>query len=219
MSKTNVDPLHTVYRLVFPNGKVYIGITSRFNIRMRQHKNAVNFSAYKHRPLFHAISKYGWENIKVEILHENLPVQEAYEAEIRLIKEHDSTNIEKGYNVALGGRTRLGKNKFPSIQIGRKLSEEHRQKLRDAKANKSYAHISSNNSTIYSVVAYNLITKEQTIYRNASVFGREQNISIYTVYNHISRGSRVLAKKWTVRYNHNIKHQVCQKQMSSKQTF
>lgn len=91
--------MFTVYIHIFPNGKVYIGITKqKVNLRWR------GGSGYRSQPLMqNAIQKYGWENIKHEIIADGLTQEEACQIEIDLIKQYDSTNREKGYNISFGG--------------------------------------------------------------------------------------------------------------------
>lgn len=52
---------------------------------------------------FRAIVKYGWDNIKHEILYEGLSEDEAYETEKRLIREYRSNEFAYGYNRSSGG--------------------------------------------------------------------------------------------------------------------
>lgn len=81
------------------NGKVYIGITYN-KPEVRWGNNGIG---YKRQKFWNAIQKYGWDNFDHEILFENLSDTQAYEKEIELIALYDSTNKEKGYNIALGG--------------------------------------------------------------------------------------------------------------------
>ena len=137
---------YIVYKHTSPSGKVYIGITSQ-EIRKRW-KNGKGYEGCK--AFFRAISKYGWENIKHEILFENLTKEEAIKKEIELIDFYDSTNPQKGYNLTTGGehydfseekkeeiRQRVieyykqhpeAKEKISLNQIGRKASEETKKK-------------------------------------------------------------------------------------------
>ena len=81
------------------NGKVYIGITmNQPEIRWGR-----NGSGYSRQQFGHAISKYGWENFSHEILYKNLSQEQAFQKEIELISLYDSTNPQKGYNLAKGG--------------------------------------------------------------------------------------------------------------------
>lgn len=165
---------------------------------MRAHKFKEHGNC-PHSRLSHAIQKYGWASVKIDVLHENLLPEEAYVLEIKYIKEHNTLG-ECGYNIAPGGRTKLGcKNSVPSSMKGKKLSETHRQALINAKVGKDYSAVASDNATIYPVICFNHLTGKSSIYKNASVFGNENGIKIYTVYNHIYRNSKLLNKHWTVR--------------------
>lgn len=91
--------MYTVYKHTFPNGKSYIGITRlKVNDRWRQGKG------YKNQTLmFRAIIKYGWDNIKHEILYTNLTKEEAEQREIELIAKYKSNQKAYGYNIENGG--------------------------------------------------------------------------------------------------------------------
>ena len=101
-----------VYNHIFPNGKVYIGITSydKPNGRWR------NGEGYKSQYVYKAIKKYGWDNIKHEILFNDLSKEEAEAKEIELIKKYKSNNKAFGYNIENGGHINC-------------VSEETRKKL------------------------------------------------------------------------------------------
>lgn len=112
------DKIYYVYKHTSPTGKVYIGITRRQpSLRWQNglgYKNNIHF--------FNAIMKYGWDNFKHEILYSNLTKEEAEQLEIQLIAEYDSTNPNKGYNIAHGG---LGSDGF----LGHHHTEEAKQKI------------------------------------------------------------------------------------------
>ena len=90
----------SVYKHIFPNGKVYIGITSNSpTVRWRSGKGYG-----KSQPLmYNAIHKYGWENVDHEILFTGLTEREAKTKEIELIAKFKSDNVEHGYNISKGG--------------------------------------------------------------------------------------------------------------------
>ena len=64
---------YCVYKHTFPNGKVYIGITSRKPNERWQ--NGKGYTSNRH--LQNAIKKYGWINIKHDILLKDLTEEEA----------------------------------------------------------------------------------------------------------------------------------------------
>lgn len=77
-----------VYKHTAPNGKVYIGITGRNPLARWNGGNG-----YRNNPHFwNAICKYGWDNIRHEIIMSGLSKEESEQCEIMLIKSHDSTN-------------------------------------------------------------------------------------------------------------------------------
>lgn len=91
-----------VYCHTFPNGKVYIGITGQKpTVRWANGKGYSKNSSVRD-----AIDKYGWENVKHEILFENLTEKEAKAKEIQLIKKYDANDPLYGYNITCGGQGR-----------------------------------------------------------------------------------------------------------------
>lgn len=88
--------LYCVYEHVFPNGKKYIGISSDAVKRWR------NGKGYKEQTkVSKAIKKYGWDNIKHNIILDGLTKKQAETIEKYLISELHT--IDNGYNVAIGG--------------------------------------------------------------------------------------------------------------------
>ena len=77
-----------VYKHTAPNGKVYIGITSR--IAEKRWNNGHNYKQNKH--FYNAIQKYGWNNFEHEIIFNNLSKEEACEEEKNLIAKYNSNN-------------------------------------------------------------------------------------------------------------------------------
>ena len=132
---------YTVYKHTSPSGKVYIGITSIDPAKRWKQ----GYSHNKHFSM--AIKKYGWENIKSEIIASGLTKNEACEMEIFLIKQYKSTDQNLGYNISTGGECgRAGatfslesrekmigeRNPF----YGRKHTEESRSKVSEKNSKK-----------------------------------------------------------------------------------
>ena len=123
-----------LYRHTSPSDKVYIGITSQNNVKIRWCRG----SSYKGCPyFFHAILKYGWDNIKHEVLFANLEEDRAKRLEIELIRHYKSLGVS--YNITNGGDGYLGytpsnetRAKMRAAKIGKPLSESHRRKLSEA---------------------------------------------------------------------------------------
>lgn len=112
-----MEKKYKVYKHTFPNGKFYIGITSKVRIEERWGDSG---KYYKGQFVYRAIKKYGWDNIKHEILFEDLPKIQAYQKEIELIAFYKSNDKRFGYNIESGGNTRklmtYAKKKMLSIK-------------------------------------------------------------------------------------------------------
>lgn len=123
--------MYCVYKHTCPNGKVYIGLTKDNPI-----KRWANGKGYKHNVYFtNAILKYGWDNIRHEIVFDGLTKTEAEEIEVELIKKYNSNNNKYGYNLSKGGE--FGR-------FGCCCSEENKRKLsetRKGKNNPMFNHI------------------------------------------------------------------------------
>lgn len=90
---------YKVYKHSFPNGKVYVGIT-----KQKVNERFKNGRGYERSPLmWKAICKYGWDNIKHDILFENLTKEQAENKEIELIYLYKSNQGKYGYNIQNGG--------------------------------------------------------------------------------------------------------------------
>lgn len=89
-----------IYKINFPNGKVYIGRSIDIKRRIWEHYTKID-----NTPCYFALKKYykSYLDIDVSILEEIKDYSLIYEAETKWIKEYDSLNKEKGYNVTSGG--------------------------------------------------------------------------------------------------------------------
>ena len=88
-----------VYMHIFPNKKIYIGITMQ-----KPEKRWRNGYGYKeNKRMTNAIKKYGWANVKHILVYENLSKEQAEEKEIQLIKLYKANQQEYGYNIENGG--------------------------------------------------------------------------------------------------------------------
>lgn len=91
--------MYTVYMHQSPSGKRYIGIT-RQDLRQR----CRNGEGYKNCTAFyHAIRKYGWENIEHYVLKSEVSERTAKSLEREYIAEYQTNNKRFGYNCTSGG--------------------------------------------------------------------------------------------------------------------
>lgn len=115
----------SVYIHTTPDGKVYVGATSK-PPRVRWNYGY----GYRCSPFYKIIKQFGWNNISHKVVATGLNEQEAFDLEKKLISEYDSTNPDKGYNCATGGRGTWGV----------KISDETRQRLVDSHLGKENPH-------------------------------------------------------------------------------
>jgi predicted GIY-YIG superfamily endonuclease len=88
-----------LYKHTCPNGKIYFGITNNLKTRW----SAMGEQYHSCKRFYYAIRKFGWINIKHEVLIENLTQEKAGELEKKYIKDNRSTNPKYGYNMTTGG--------------------------------------------------------------------------------------------------------------------
>lgn len=123
----------------FPNGKVYVGMTSR-----KPYERWSGGHGYKGQPqLWEAIVEHGWNNIRHRVVESGLTKPEAEELERVLIKIHRANDPEYGYNIESGGiygsiKPESTRQKFSAAKTGEKnpffgkhLTAEHRDKIRE----------------------------------------------------------------------------------------
>lgn len=108
--------MYSVYRHTCPNGKVYIGITKQ----KPERRWGNGGRGYKENEYFYrAIQKYGWDNIRHEIIAKGLTEDEAATMEIDLISRYRATDRSCGYNRHFGGKV------HDTISIYELLNEDY----------------------------------------------------------------------------------------------
>lgn len=91
--------MYKVYCHIFPNGKRYVGIT-----KISSEERWKNGNGYKTCPLVdRAIKKYGWENVKHELIVEVDTKEEAEIMERMYILIYNTNDKRFGYNILPGG--------------------------------------------------------------------------------------------------------------------
>ena len=121
-----------IYKIINPNGLIYIGKTFRLNKRINNYKN---LDCKSQKAIYNSLLKYGFNSHAIEILEEiecddiKLNNLEQY-----WIKYFDSKN--HGLNCTYGGEGILGKthsdetkNKISESKKGKLLTEEHKCKI------------------------------------------------------------------------------------------
>jgi group I intron endonuclease len=139
MSGTN-EKNYILYLHTTPIGKRYYGIT-----KQKPKRRWRGGSGYKKNQFFwRAITKYGWNNIKHEILFEGLTEHEAKGLEQYMIQWYDTANPKYGYNITLGGEGTNGLSGENHPMYGKHHSEETKQKMSE-----NHADFSGENNPRY----------------------------------------------------------------------
>jgi group I intron endonuclease len=157
---------YKVYKHTTPSNKVYIGIT-KLDVNQRWK----NGNGYKGNQYFtRAISKYGWENIKHDVLYDGFTKGQAEKKEIERISLYKSDNSKFGYNIQHGGNVNCvdeeTKLKISRAMSNRKVSRETREKLSElhkGKNNFLYGkHLSKEHREKISKANMGHLTSEET---------------------------------------------------------
>lgn len=90
-----------IYKAEFPNAKFYIGKSKNFESRKMSHFYNSNYKKTNSTKMKRAINKYGFDNIKWEIIFESDDIDIINEKEKEYIIFFDS--IKNGYNISNGG--------------------------------------------------------------------------------------------------------------------
>ncbi len=143
---------HSVYQLVFPNGKMYVGRTSG---KLEDRWN--NGNGYYHdKELYAAIKEFGWESVVKIRCIEDFPEECAIALEEYLIEANHTTDPSRGYNKSKGGKVESGwKKSEESVERGaskvrgRKPSESELQKMRKAAGSRSHPVLNVDSGEIY----------------------------------------------------------------------
>ena len=115
---------YRVYKYTFPNGMIYIGVTS---LSLADRRDC----GYNHnKRLKDAIRECGWRQIRKEIIKDHLSQEDAFALEQKTISELNATDEKVGYNVSGGGK---------STYAGLKHSDEYKKKMSDLYKGKKFS--------------------------------------------------------------------------------
>lgn len=125
------DFIYTLYRIIL-NNKIYFGITNNLTARKSQHKNRA-LKKKINTPLYTAIRKYGWENVKIEEFALFNDLEELKKQEIINISLHNTRDRKIGYNICAGGEGAFGREPWNK---GKPILQHVKEALMAAKPEK-----------------------------------------------------------------------------------
>ena len=141
VNRGDLEKSNVIYKLTFPNGKVYIGQTIRsLHVRIYHHCKEVSNTIK-----YNAINKY--KSFKAEVLHQ-ADINYLDTLEQIYIAKYKSTDINFGYNLESGGSlnkiiSNETKQKLRDINLGRKYSNETKLKMSKQRSGKNNARATS----------------------------------------------------------------------------
>lgn len=135
------------------NGLVYIGITN--NVKRRWRNNGIEYKPDRKNSsrFWNAISKYGWDNFKHEILYKDLTFKQACKLEKENISKYNSQDKEIGYNIASGG------NGGKIYKVHPRGMLNHHQTEHQIESHREWASVKENNCMTNGTVIWG-VTRE-----------------------------------------------------------
>jgi group I intron endonuclease len=137
-----------IYKIINPEGKIYIGQSIDIDRRFKEYKRLQKRSAG--RKIMSSLKKFGSENHIFEVIEECL-ITQLHEREYYWKKYY--TSVEKGLNcdyfdISGGPRSEETKRRISEGAKGKKRSEETKQKLRKPKTEEHKKNISKSKQNI-----------------------------------------------------------------------
>ncbi|MCK9370544.1 GIY-YIG nuclease family protein [Candidatus Dojkabacteria bacterium] len=187
---------HSIYRLTSPSGKVYIGQSVDVRKRMRHYKNLLCQGQHK---ILNALTKYGFENFKLDILHEDRNIDDINLLEEFEIAVHDS--VLNGYNIRFGGnnsplpdsvKLKIGaKNKINTLNYfkdpANRLNRSKKASIENAKRKLNPDYIENCRKGHKSHAIECIDTKE--VFRSIREAARHFNVSSGSIIKHLKQDS------------------------------
>jgi group I intron endonuclease len=166
------------------NDKIYIGQTVNPRRRWTMHKNRA-----KHKPLqyiHYAMIKYGIENFTYEVISMCKNQLDADETEVQLIKQYNSCDKEKGYNISPGGDPAWNRGLPPERQpmYGKKQSEFQKQRVIEVHTGKTFSHTQEWKDNLSKIMIGRKFTKEwkNNLSMSQRMFSPEKEREIVQLY-------------------------------------
>ena len=184
------------------NGKIYIGITNQ-GVATRWCKHCSDARGSSLFSLHNAIRKYGEENFQIETIEIVDDVEVLKKREIYWIKDLNSYNRKKGYNLTLGGDGTFGrfhseetKDKIRQKAIGRKASKEAKDKMSisQKKIYRNYSQLGKNGNTKRWSNLNNIKEASENNYNNKCILKCSKEGIILEEFRSISEAARIIGK-------------------------
>jgi len=160
--------------------KYYVGMTCKVDPNKRW-ENGFGYRGNKH--FFRAIEKYGWNNIRHEIVATGLTHNDACNMEVELIKKYDSKNPRYGYNKTDGGdgtkgvkvsdKTRKKRSENSKGEKNHYYGKKHSEEVREKMSLNHYDCFGGNNPRAKTIHQFDLNWNYITSYPSSRDAARE----------------------------------------------
>lgn len=188
-----------IYRIVFPNGKCYIG--QSWDIKKRI-KNYERIECKRQIKLDRAYKKYGVDSTEFYILDMCYTQEELDDAEIYWISFYDC--IKNGYNIREGGskgkHSEESKKKNRIAHLGKKYSDEHKKRISEARKGKIHSEESKKKCREAKCkFTYKITTplNEEVIVKNLNQYCKDNDLDQATMTN-VANGKWKTHKRYKV---------------------
>jgi hypothetical protein len=193
-------PTGIIYKISSPSGKVYVGQTTRsFNKRIYEHKSKFSRCTY----LKNAIKKYS-DDMKYEIIEDNIPREQLDEREIYWINQFNSL-APCGYNLGTGGHyergyTQEAKNNMRNAVIKSKVDKNGYLGSVELHGNLFYPRAKVDDK--YTYLSNGGFQTEEEVIEVLKIYTQDPNnfIKVDSVYKRKDGSVLKRLKKWSVKY-------------------
>jgi len=184
----------TIYKISFPNGKMYIGLTCA-SLRSRKMEHLSRAKKGSSLPVHNALRKYG-ESVVWEVLETVSDYEQGKVLEIKHIANFNA--IEKGYNLTKGGDGSFGYKQSDSQKLKSSLAHKGYKMPNSQKESIRQSLLGIVHSDARRVLALNIKTDNTMIYRSITLVGKD-GFSRSCV-SRVCRGERKSHKGYTFKY-------------------
>jgi hypothetical protein len=185
---------HYIYKTTnLINGKIYIGVHSTNKlidgyIGCGIYRQSDAFNKKKKTRFYgfaHAVSKYGYDNFKKEILYFFKSASEAYHFEAKIVNK-EFINNKNTYNIKIGGEV---------SPCSRGIKRTQKFKIQKSKSIKKYIDkLTELHSKEYILI--DTITNKKYEVKNLSKFCREFNLSVDTLRSVVDGKTSLFMNRW-----------------------
>lgn len=129
LTREQLNTKGVIYKINFPSGKYYIGVTTRKLVdRIYDHRESILSG---NQVIYKAFRKYGFENTTWEILETTKDKEKLFDLELFYVNKFKSNSWKYGYNMTEGGEGRSNSKHSKETLAKISGSNNHRAKINE----------------------------------------------------------------------------------------